>query len=122
MARRDGFSISDTLVTLGIMAALYVGANEYTVNKTGLTPYEWLKQQLKSGLPKSSLPSDSDGGLRADSEMQQVMVLWQHARCEQGLEPNDWTAFKAYEQSRGYSTPQYAPAGWGYTCGGGSYY
>lgn len=136
MARRGSSGIGDTLVTVGIAAALYIGINDYMLQKTGSTPYEWLKQQIKASIAK--IPSPGNGytppvpgtgyqpvpvPLPADNpNLQAQATTWQYERCAAGLDPNDWQAFRIHEVALGAPDPgQYVTPGlgWGVICNSG---
>lgn len=142
MARRGSSGIGDNLVTLGLAAVIYIAINDYTVRRTGMTPYQRIKQQLRNVTP--DMPSNGKPGTGGytppvpggsapvpvplppnNPNLQAQATAWQYERCAAGQDPNDWQAFRTHEIAIGAPDPgQYVTPGlgWGVICGGGSYY
>lgn len=122
MARQSADSLG-TLLTLGLLAGGgYLGYTEGLKGTLGPEAQK-LAQQVQTRWQGIKWPWDNGGvlppgPLPADPNLDYTMSRWQHSQCSMGLDPNDWAAFRAFEQQRGYSTPTYAPPGWGYNCGG----
>ncbi len=102
-------SLLDDVVYYGLVAGVtYVG---YTASLDGkLGPEAQKLAQTIKGWISGLTGGSSDPNLAA------TISRWQNERCAAGLDPNDWQAFRQYEAQRGYTTPEYSPPYWGYSC------